>query len=80
MNEEHSNNELCEFDQKIVSICSHLVRHRSTLRLTAYKYNVSSSTVRRYVTVHLERLDPELYGEAIKLLKLNSIDRGTPKG
>ncbi|AMM45092.1 transcriptional regulator [Bacillus phage SP-15] len=72
--------ELSEFEQKVLMVCQYLVEHRSTVRYTASRYRISHTTVSNYVYKHLERLDPELYKQAVQLIKLNSSDGGSPKG
>lgn len=70
--------EITEFDKRVLEVCNYLVNHRSTSRLTAYRFEISPTTVTNYVKLHLKELDPELYERASRLLKLNSHDRGNP--
>lgn len=62
-------------DTRVREIAVYIVEHRETVRGAAAHFGCSKSTVHKYMTRRLERLDPGLYADVRKVLDVNKAER-----
>lgn len=58
-------------DERAVRFAEHIIETGSTVRATAGLFNVSKSTVHKYVTDRLQHIDPALHAEVKTILDRN---------
>ena len=54
---------------------AYIIEEKATVRHAAAKFGISKSTVHKDVTERLEKINPALYGEVVKVLSLNKKER-----
>lgn len=62
-------------EERAVEIANFIVQEKATVRQTAKKFGVSKSTVHKDVTDRLLQVNPELAGQARKVLDVNKSER-----
>lgn len=62
-------------EERAIAIASYIIDHNSTVRQTAKKFGISKSTVHKDVTDRLLQINPELAGQARKVLDVNKSER-----
>lgn len=66
--------------QRIRSIARYIIKNNTTVRDAAVEFGISKSTVHRYVTIDLLRLDKKLYDEVRRVLDYNTSQRSIRGG
>ena len=64
-----------DIDERCVKLGQYVVENKSTVRDTAKKFNISTSTVHKDITEKLSKIDFALYEEVEKILQLNKSER-----
>ena len=62
-------------EERAVEIAHYIIDHNATVRQTAKEFGVSKSTIHKDVTERLKQINPQLAGEARKVLDLNKSER-----
>ena len=62
-------------EERVTEIAKYIIESRCTVRQAATKFHVSKSTVHKYMTERLERLNPALYVQVRQVLDLNKAER-----
>lgn len=62
-------------EERAVEIAHYIIDHNATVRQTAKEFGVSKSTIHKDVTERLRQINPQLAGEARKVLDLNKSER-----
>ena len=62
-------------EERAVEIAYYIIEHKATVRQTAKIFGVSKSTVHKDVTERLLKINPDLAGEARKVLNVNKQER-----
>ena len=62
-------------EEGAVEIAHYIIDHNATVRQTAKEFGVSKSTIHKDVTERLKQINPQLAGEARKVLDLNKSER-----
>lgn len=60
---------------RVIAEANYIIEYGATVRGTAYEFDVSKSTVHRDIHKYLLELDLERYGEVMKILDYNKLDR-----
>jgi len=61
--------------ERAVEIAYYIIENQATVRQTAKKFGISKSTVHKDVTDRLSQINPQLAGEARKILDYNKQER-----
>lgn len=61
--------------ERSIRLAEYIIEHHSTVRATAKAFGISKSTVHKDLTERLKKVNPQLYGEARKILDLNKQER-----
>ena len=61
--------------ERSIRLAKYIIEHHSTVRATAKAFGISKSTVHKDLTERLKKVNPQLYGEARKILDLNKQER-----
>lgn len=62
-------------EERAVEIADYIIENNATVRQTAKQFRISKSTVHKDVTERLQQINPQLAGEARKVLDLNKSER-----
>ncbi len=62
-------------EERTIELAKYIVAHKATVRDAAKRFGVSKSTVHKDITERLLRLNPQLAGEARKILEENKSER-----
>ena len=62
-------------EERAVDIANYIIDHNATVRQTAKKFGISTSTVHKDVTDRLIQINPSLASEARKVLDTNKSER-----
>lgn len=62
-------------EKRAVELGEYIIEHRSTVRETAKKYNISKSTVHKDVAERLTRIDSKLAERVKAILEENKAER-----
>lgn len=63
------------FKERAITLGEYIIENKATVRKAASRFNISKSTVHKDVAERLKNLDPELYSEVSKILKINKQER-----
>lgn len=55
----------------IIQIANYYIDNKSTVRLCAKNFNLSKSTIHNYLTIHLPKIDQNLYKKVSAIAQLN---------
>lgn len=61
--------------KRYLKIAKFYVENESTVRETALNFGVSKSFVHKVITVYLEKLNPNLYAQAMCIVDKNTAER-----
>lgn len=64
-----------EIDERVLEVAAYIVESKDTVRGAAQHFGCSKSTVHKYMTERLERLNPALYVQVRQVLDLNKAER-----
>ncbi len=62
-------------DERTIIFAEYIINTGATVRATAARYNVSKSTVHKYITERLRKLDPALHAGVKAVLERNKAQR-----
>lgn len=62
-------------EKRAIEIANYIIETKSTVRSSASHFNISKSTVHKDVTERLERINPTLANEVLKVLMENKSER-----
>ena len=62
-------------EERAVQVANFIISSNATVRETAKKFGISKSTVHKDVTERLEKINPNLAGEARRVLEVNKSER-----
>lgn len=62
-------------EKRVMDICGHILKNKSTVRQTAHTFGVSKSTVHKDMTERLPEINKESYEEVKKILENNKAER-----
>ena len=65
----------CDIDERVLNIAAFILERRETVRGAAAYFGCSKSTVHKYMTMRLERLNPQLYEGVRQVLDQNKAER-----
>ena len=65
----------CDIDERVLTIAEFILERRETVRGAAAHFGCSKSTVHKYMTMRLERLNPQLYEGVRQVLDQNKAER-----
>ncbi len=64
-----------DIDEKVIEIGEYVAATGATVRSAADKFGISKSTVHKYLTSRLKRLDAEIFNEVSEVLAKNRAER-----
>jgi len=64
-----------DINGRVLEVAAYIVESGDTVRGAAAHFGCSKSTVHKYMTERLERLNPVLYAEVRQVLDLNKAER-----
>ena len=62
-------------EERAVEVANFIINSNATVRETAKKFGISKSTVHKDVTERLVKINPNLAGEARRILEINKSER-----
>ena len=62
-------------EERVLELAYYILEHKTTVRATAKKYNISKSTVHKDLTERLSELNPALAQSVHKILDKNKAER-----
>jgi putative DeoR family transcriptional regulator (stage III sporulation protein D) len=62
-------------EERAVDVANYIIQKSATVRETAKKFGISKSTVHKDVTERLIKINPNLAGEARRVLEINKSER-----
>ena len=66
---------MSDIDERAKLLATYIIETKSTVRQTAKKFNISKSTVHKYISERLEKVNPSLARDAKKVLEINKAER-----
>ena len=62
-------------EERAIEVAQFIVNSNATVRETAKKFGVRKSTLNKYITDRIEKLDPALASNVRKVLEVNKAER-----
>ena len=62
-------------EQRAVELGEYIIQSKATVRKTAKKFGISTSTVHKDVSERLKKVNPQLYREVKSVLEINKAQR-----
>ena len=62
-------------EQRACDLAVYIIENKSTVRAAAAQFGISKSTVHKYITERLVKVNPALYRQVRELLDLNKAER-----
>ena len=62
-------------EQRACDLAVYIIENKSTVRAAAARFGISKSTVHKYITERLSKVNPALYHQVRELLDLNKAER-----
>ena len=62
-------------EQRACDLAVYIIENRATVRSAARQFGISKSTVHKYLTERLEKVNPGLYRQVRQLLDINKAER-----
>ncbi len=62
-------------EERAIQVANFIISSNATVRETAKKFGISKSTVHKDVTERLQKINPNLAGEARRVLEVNKSER-----
>ncbi len=64
-----------DIDEKVIEIGEYVAATGATVRFAAERFGISKSTVHKYLTLRLKKLDSEIFKEVSEVLAKNRAER-----